>query len=104
MTHDIVVFRKWKDTGSVIALFPELPADIDGVYCDSYEHVGQHAGADYYGVIQHTTPCSLNDATALAQELTAIGYVLTPIMRPSRRHHDARRRLALHFRQKVRFS
>jgi hypothetical protein len=31
-----VVFRKWKDTGDVIALFPELPSDILGWFCDSY--------------------------------------------------------------------
>jgi hypothetical protein len=35
-----VVFRKWKDSGTVIALFPELPSDIHGSYCVAYEHVG----------------------------------------------------------------
>ena len=67
---DTVVFRRWRDNGDVIALFPELPADIYGDYCDAYEHVGQHGGADYHGVIQHTKPCSLNDAADLAAELT----------------------------------
>ena len=27
--------------------FPELPADLRLFYCDAYEHVGQHGGADY---------------------------------------------------------
>lgn len=53
-----VVFRKWKDTGDVIALFPELPSDIYGWFCDSYEHVGQHSGADYHGVIRQTVPAA----------------------------------------------
>ena len=51
-----VVFRKWRDIGSVIALFPELPSDYEGRYCDSYEQIGQHGGADYYGVIQPAIP------------------------------------------------
>ena len=55
---DIVVFRRWQN-GDVIALFPELPADLYGEYCDAYEHVGQHGGADYFGVIQKTTSCSV---------------------------------------------
>ena len=58
----------------VIALFPEFPADLFGDCCDAYEHVGQHGGADFHGVIQQTTPCSLNDAADLAAELTRIGY------------------------------
>jgi hypothetical protein len=65
---DVVVFRKWKN-GDLIALFPELPADIHGRYCDAYEHVGQHGGADYFGVIQQTKPCSLDDAADLITEL-----------------------------------
>ena len=67
---DIVVFRRWRENGDMIALFPELPADLYGDYCDAYEHVGQHGGADYHGVVQHTKPCSLEDAADLATELT----------------------------------
>ena len=70
---DVVVFRKWKENGDVIALFPQLPADLYGEYCDAYEHVGQHGGADFHGVIRQTTPCSLNDAADLATELRRIG-------------------------------
>ena len=44
---DVVVFRRWKDGGNIIALFPELPADLYGNHCDAYEHVGQHGGADW---------------------------------------------------------
>ena len=71
MDIDLVVFRRWKDCGSIIALFPEIPADLAGRYCESYEHVGQHGGADYYCVIQATEPVELHEAVDLAEELAA---------------------------------
>jgi hypothetical protein len=101
IASDTVVFRRWKDNGDIIALFPELPADMSGFYVDAYEAVGQHGGADYHGVIQKTTPCSLNDAADLVTELQRIGYILTPIKRASRVHHDNRRQLAADLRSTV---
>jgi hypothetical protein len=86
-----VVFRRWRDTGDIIALFPGLPADYQGRFCDAYEQVGQHGGADYYGVILATKPVSLEDAAPLARELERIGYRLRSIKRASRRIHEARR-------------
>jgi hypothetical protein len=94
MDIDLVVFRRWKDCGTIIALFPEIPADLAGRYCEAYEHVGQHGGADYYGVIQATTPVELHEAEDLAEELTRIGYNLRPILKASRHHHDKRRQSA----------
>jgi len=93
---DIVVFRKWRDGFGVIALFPELPADVHGRYCDSYEHVGQHGGADYQGVIMNTTPANKEESVDLFEELARIGYKLRPIIRASQHHHERRRRLARH--------
>jgi hypothetical protein len=87
----LVVFRKWRDSGSVIALFPEIPSDISGFFCEAYEHVGQHGGADYYGVVQATRPASPEEAAPLAGELTRIGYKLKPIKRASRTTHERRR-------------
>ena len=92
-----VVFRKWKDTGTIIALFPELPSDIHGWFCDAYEYVGQHGGADYYGVIQHTLPASRHEAAALARELRRIGYRLKVLQRASHRQHERRRQTTLQF-------
>lgn len=89
---DIVVFRKWKDTGTVIALFPELPADIHGRYCDAYEHIGQHGGADYYGVIEQTLPATSSESAPLIKELTTIGYRLISTKRVSSRMHQTRRK------------
>jgi hypothetical protein len=97
---DLVVFRKWKDTGDLIALFPELPSDSYGVYCDSYEHVGQHAAADYYGVIRHTMPAVRSEYRRLAAELRRIGYRLRPLKRASSRHHERRRNEAKAFRER----
>lgn len=94
MDIDKVVFRRWRDCKTVIALFPEIPADIFGVYCEAYEHIGQHGGADYHGVIQATTPVELVEATDLADELERIGYNLKPIRKASWKHHDRRRQTA----------
>lgn len=87
----LVVFRRWRDTGGIIALFPELPSDYEGRFCDAYEHVGQHGGADYHGVVQATRPVSVDEARDLVVELTRIGYRLKPIKRASQRVHESRR-------------
>lgn len=89
-----VVYRRWRDTGSIIALFPELPADYQGQFCDAHEHVGQHGGADYHGVVQATKPVTVEEAAALAEELARIGYKLKTIKRASYRLHEARRESA----------
>jgi len=94
MDCDTVVFRRWRDSGDIIALFPEIPADIFGEFCEAYEHIGQHSGADYWGVIRTTTAVAPEDAADLADELERIGYNLRPIQRASRQHHDKRRRAA----------
>ena len=88
----LVVFRRWKSNGGIIALFPELPSDYQGWYCDSYERVGQHGGADYQGVIRATIPVSNEDASDLFRELERRGYprvaFASPVVpRKSLTHH-----------------
>lgn len=90
----LVVFRRWHDTGSIIALFPEIPSDINGYFCEAYEHLGQHGGADYHGVMQATRPVTEEEAAGLANELTRIGYNLQPIKRASQTVHERRRATA----------
>ncbi len=92
----LVVFRRWREDngGDFIALFPELPADYQGRFCDAYEHVGQHGGADYHGVVQATKPVTPDEAAPLLRELERIGYRLKPINRASYKHHEARRATA----------
>jgi len=73
----LVVFRYWykdKNFPNVIALFPEVK--YNWRYCSSYEHVGQHGGADYQGVVAATRPASESKYRDLKQELESIGYNL----------------------------
>jgi len=92
----VVIFRRWRENngGDIIALFPELPADYQGRFCDAYEQVGQHGGADYHGVVQATKPVTPDEAAPLLRELERIGYRLKPIKRASHKHHEARRATA----------
>ena len=69
-----VIFRKWQQ--EIIALFPEEPADIHGIFCSSYMRVGQHSGADYNYIIQQSTPATPYEYQALKEELEKIGYTL----------------------------
>ncbi len=72
-----VKFRKWrKKNGGIIALFPEIPSDIHGYYNMSYEHVGQHGGADFSSVIARTVPATAEESADLKRELESIGYNL----------------------------
>ena len=95
---DVVVFRRWRDrSGDIIALFPEIPADDQGRYCQSYMQVGQHGAADYHSVIRLTAPVGPKQYAPLAEELWRIGYNLRPIRRASCTHHDKRRETARRF-------
>jgi hypothetical protein len=91
----IVVFRRWR-TGpkSVIALLPAEPADNEGRFCNSYEHVGQHGGVDYYGVVLQTGPAKPAEYRELAGELRRIGYRLQVRRRGSYAMHEIRRAAA----------
>ena len=61
---------------TVFALFPHDPADVNGYFCSSYEHVGQHGGADYAGCIERSLPAKPEEYEDLRKELEGIGYVL----------------------------
>jgi hypothetical protein len=88
---DPVVIRVWKgDPDDVFALFPTDPADIYGHYCTSYQHVGQHGGADYYHCIRNSRPATKAEARPLLAELRRIGYRPRVLQRAARRHHDQR--------------
>jgi hypothetical protein len=66
------VFRKWKDNGDVIALFPD-DREPNGMI-GSYEHVGQHGGADYHGVLRQTKPAMPKEYAELKHELQSHPY------------------------------
>jgi hypothetical protein len=90
MDEDItkVIFRRWpKSQGDgIIALFPEIPSDLEGRFCLSYEHVGQHGGADYRAVIRMTKPVRgfSTRLEKLMEELQGRGYNLKIIHRRGR--------------------
>jgi hypothetical protein len=88
---DPVVIRVWNgDPDDVFALFPTDPADTYGRYCTSYQHVGQHGGADYYHCIRNSRPATKAEAGPLLTELRRIGYRPRVLKRAARRHHDQR--------------
>lgn len=80
-----VIFRVWRTKqlldATVIALFPDIPFDREG-HVTSYEHVGQHGGADYAHVIRATRPANQSEYAALKRELEdQIGYRLKVVKR-----------------------
>lgn len=76
------VFRKFSD-GDIIALFPDVE-NSPGLIM-SYMHLGQHSGADYLGVMSETVPASPKEYTPMLNELTRIGYNVTPLKKFVRR-------------------
>jgi hypothetical protein len=69
-----VVFRYWQ--GDIIALFPELASDPNPYFCESYQHVGQHASADPFLLIRASRPATLTEYRPLLRELQSRGYRL----------------------------
>lgn len=69
----IVVFRKWPDSGTIIALFPLEPGTADPYTCDSFEHVGQHGTADPR-IVYHTHAATTVEYAALKAELESEPY------------------------------
>jgi hypothetical protein len=72
----VVVFRKFKDQGDIIALFPNEINDSFG-NCLTYMHVGQHGSADYQGLMRtETVAATPEEYEPLKRELEGIGYNL----------------------------
>ena len=90
-----VIFRKWKSNGEIIALFPEIPHDVNGVYSESYQHIGQHGAADPQGVVSiYTNPAIPEEYADLKRELEQIGYVLRVCNRIPCDAYEIRRKAA----------
>lgn len=73
----IVIFRKFKGSNDIIALFPAEPYNDYSNSCESYMHVGQHSAADYSHCLDITKPASPVEYRALHKELRGIGYNLS---------------------------
>ncbi len=69
---ETVIFRK--DKTSVFALFPYIIHQ--GYFVVTYEHIGQHSGADYNHCINTSRPARPKEYEPLKKELESIGYNL----------------------------
>ena len=67
-----VIFRKFKDNGEIIALFPDIVASFFERM--SYMHIGQHSGVDYDLCIKCTKLATEEEYAPLLAELKSIGY------------------------------
>ena len=91
-THETpVIFRRFRD-GEIIAIFPTLPGTNSPDSCADYVHVGQHGHCDPHAVVGMTARAKPTEYAALFHELTAIGYRLKVIQRPSWAHRHIRQR------------
>ena len=67
-----VIFRKYKDNGEIIALFPDIvPSFFKRM---SYMHFGQHSEVDYDLCIKCTKLATEEEYAPLLAELKSIGY------------------------------
>ena len=83
-----MMFRKFKNDGSIIALFPyELYNEklYGDSMIESYMHLGQHSGVDYLGVLQDTRPATKAESRALKAELKGLGYNIKTVFKRTNR-------------------
>lgn len=72
----VVVFRKYRGNGELIAIFPLINANNDRACCQSYQHIGQHGTASYWLIGAYTVPAKEHEYRDLKKELESIGYNL----------------------------
>ena len=89
-----VIFRTWKDTGEIIALFPEIPSStVSHDLCESYMH-GQHGCVNPYLMLDRKNTIPVTDEAKkneLREELEKIGYRLQEMQHISHVMHRKRR-------------
>lgn len=68
-----VVFRKFKDYGNIIALFPTLEWNDVVSECTSYMRIGQHGAFNLDG-LSNTVLATEEEYADLLEELESIGY------------------------------
>lgn len=86
---DRVLIRKWRDSGSLVAILPDSDAGFGRTMM--YERIGQHCEGDYAGVVAQSD--SVPDWTdpqviALLAELKSLGYHPVFTRRFHRRHKE----------------
>lgn len=92
-----VLFRVFPKDGSIIAIFPTLPGDMNPDTCSSFMHVGQHSACTPHALVRRTFPCPDARSRELRRELESepYKYKLTVISRISPKM-DRMRRAALY--------
>lgn len=88
-----VIFRKFKDGGDIVALFPNDVGTYHSSTMSSYMHVGQHGSADRTVVIGITVPATYDEYEGLKNELESdpYNYNLDVVKRITKRHDQNRR-------------
>lgn len=81
MDNERVIFRKFPE-GDVIALFPDISADVENTLMVSYQHIGQHGGSSER-LVNSTTLATEEEYKDLKKELELIGYKLRVVKRMS---------------------
>ena len=84
-----VVFRRERrKDGEVTAVFPTIPADVEGRQMTCYAHVGQHGGCSlaWYNGTRAAKPEQYRD---LAREIEQLGYRLKVYARIQPAHRKA---------------
>ncbi len=82
-----MIFRKYRDTGEIIALFPYEIADKNG-HVTSYMHVGQHGPADLHYIMKNTAPAVEIEYKSLLNELEKeFRYKVWPVKRINKTLH-----------------
>lgn len=98
-----VIFRIWPKSkgGDVIALFPQHAATAGKPeHCLSYQHIGQHGGADLFGLTCDLRLATPEEYADLKSELESLGYSLRVCKRTNETDRMMREReLALSLRE-----
>ena len=77
-----VIFRKFKNDGSIIAVFPENVESNYKISC--YMHVGQHFSIDYDELKKESTLATEEEYIKLKDELHNIGYINIKVLKKSK--------------------
>lgn len=84
-----VIFRKYKDNGDIVAIFPGIAADYNGTYCMCYEHIGQHGSCSYSYMMNITSPATEGEYMDLYKELINVGYDMQIAKRQSNKDRQS---------------
>ena len=84
-----VIFRKFRDNGEIIAIFPTLPGTNCPNTCMSYMHVGQHGSMDV-SIASIAILVKPSEYIHLKRELQGLGYKLRVITSMCSHHRNER--------------